>query len=105
MKKILITMILLSAVFLACAYNAKPIDVSDVQYKIVKGKTTISEVETMYGKPYKMGKTKNGLTYLYYLSINPLTSTIQDFTFYFDEQGRVSSYAIEYPGGNPPVQM
>ena len=105
MKRLLITMILPFIIVFACAYNLKPIDVSDVQYKIVKGKTTISEVENMYGTPYKKGKIKDGLTYLYYVSVNPLTNSLQDFTFYFDENGRVSSYAIEYPGGNQPVQM
>ncbi len=101
MKKLMVLVTLMSAIVFGCAFNLKPIDVGQVQTNVVKGKTTMAEIETMYGKPYNKGLTNDGITYFYYLSANPLTGSSQDFTFYFDKNGRVSNYSTEYPGGNP----
>jgi len=88
----------------ACALRMSPLDIADVQQTAVKGQTTIAEVEQRYGKPYERGLLKDGTQYLYYLSANPLTGASQDFSFYFDEAGRLTAYASEYPGGNPLLQ-
>jgi hypothetical protein len=84
-----------------CAWNLHPIDVSNVQSNVVKGVTTTADIEKTYGKPYNAGISKDGTSYYYYLSANPVTGASQDFTFYFDKDGKVASYATEYPTSNP----
>jgi hypothetical protein len=101
MKKLVVLVMVLSGFVFGCAFNLKPIDVNQVQSNVVKGKTTIAEIENMYGTPYNKGISKDGNTYYYYLSANPFSGSSQDFTFYFDNNGKVSNYASEYPGGNP----
>jgi len=78
-----------------CAFNLKPIDVSQVQASVVKGQTTTVDIERMYGTPYNKGISKDGTAYYYYLSAKPLTAASQEFTFYFDKDGKVASYATE----------
>jgi hypothetical protein len=101
MKKHFLVFVFIVCFVVGCAYRFTPIDVGQVQSNIVKGKTTMEEVEKMYGTPYTKGITSGGVTYYYYLTVNPITAGSQDFTFYFDKKGRVSKYATEYPGGNP----
>jgi hypothetical protein len=96
-----IAMLLILCVMGGCAWSVKPIDISTVQSGVVKGKTTPTEIEAAYGTPYDKGIMKDGTTYYYYLSANPLSGASQDFTFYFDKNGKVAAYASEYPGGNP----
>lgn len=84
-----------------CAASHKPIDVGHVQSNVVKGKTTMAEVENMYGTPYNKGILKDGTQFFYYLYASHLTGASQDFTFYFDKNGQVANYATEYPGGSP----
>ena len=100
-----IAMLLMFCVLGGCAWSLKPIDISTVQSGVVKGKTTMAEIEANYGTPYNKGLMKDGTTYYYYLSANPLTGASQDFTFYFDKDGKVASYASEYPGGNPLLKQ
>lgn len=96
-----IATLLMFCVLGGCALNLKPIDIGKVQSGVVKGKTTMAEIEATYGTPYEKGIMKDGTAYYYYSSLNPLTSASQDFTFYFDKGGKVATYASEYPGGNP----
>jgi hypothetical protein len=101
MKPVTIAMSLILCVLSGCAWSVKPIDISKVQSGVVKGETTMTEIETTYGAPYDKGIMKDGTTYYYYLSMNPLSGASQDFTFYFNKDGKVATYASEYPGGNP----
>ncbi len=101
MRNLVVAFILILSFAFGCAYRFTPIDIGHVQSNVVKGKTTMGEIEKAYGAPYNKGLTDSGATYYYYLSINPITAGSQDFTFYFDKKGRVSKYSTEYPGGNP----
>lgn len=92
---------IISILVCGCAFNLKPIDIGHVQANVVKEKTTIAEIESMYGTPYNKGISTDGNAYYYYLSANPFSGSSQDFTFYFDKNGKVASFASEYPGGNP----
>ena len=64
---------------------------------VVKGTTTMKDIETTYGKPFDAGKSKDGTSFYYYLSADPLTGSSQHFTFYFDKNGKVVRYATECP--------
>jgi len=107
MKKLAVLLILLSVFVYSCAWNMNPIDIGSVQSKVIKGKTTMAQIEQMYGAPYEKGISKNGNTYYYYVSANMITGSSQNFTFYFKKNGTVASYASEYPGlpvGHPLSQ-
>lgn len=110
---VLASSIALLITFVGCAtgagnmldiYTRKQIDVIQVQQAVVKGKTTMIEIEAMYGKAYTTGILKDGTPFLYYLQAGILGGS-QDFTFYFDKNSRVKTYATEYPGGGNPLSQ
>ena len=55
MKKLAVLLILLSVFVYSCAWNMNPIDIGSVQSKVIKGKTTMAQIEQMYGAPYEKG--------------------------------------------------
>ena len=96
-------MTLFTGPMFGCAMSLKAIDIDHVQKNVEKGKTTKEDIGKMYGSPYEKGILKDGTGYFYYLYASPFGSS-QDFTFYFDKESRVVSYASEYPGGNPMLK-
>ena len=99
--ELIITISIVAIFVLGCAHSSKPIDINHVQANVVKGQTTMAEIEAMYGSPNNKGISKDGTQYYCYLYAGFLSTASQDFTFYFDKNGKVAAYASEYPGANP----